>query len=160
MVYLQEMKKEEIANVLQWNIETEDFLMQWSNFTYPLTRKQYEERIDSNDFIVYSIYDGTTMIGTIQLFRMDYEKKLSMVGCFLINPELRNKGYGELALKEALHKLFENPPIGFGFEIAQLCVFDFNTGAKKCYEKCGFQTISEMVRPNGWLAYLMEKRKS
>ncbi len=63
-------------------------------------------------------------------------------------------------MKEALHKIFENPPKGLGFEIAHLRVFDFNSGAKKCYEKCGFQTISEQFHPNGLLTYLMEKRKS
>ncbi|MDD5935886.1 MAG: GNAT family N-acetyltransferase [Clostridiales bacterium] len=157
MVNLQLMKKEEIVKVLDWNMNTVEFLEQWSNFTYPLTKEQYEERMESKDFVVYSIYDDTTMIGTIQMFQMDSERKYTKVGCFLINPELRGKGYGEQAMNAVLHKIFTEKPEGLGYKTVALNVWDYNNGAQRCYEKCGFKKVSEQLRPNGLVCYGMEK---
>jgi len=42
-------------------------------------------------------------------------------------------------------------------EAITLSVFDFNVGALRCYEKCGFAEIERVTRPSGWVAIQMRK---
>lgn len=64
-------------------------------------------------------------------------------------------GYGEKSL---------NLLIDYAFNImmmknVKLSVFDFNTGAIRCYENAGFSITGKAVRPNGWTVLEMERTK-
>ena len=151
MVTIREARKEDVDEILSWNENTEDFLTQWSNFTYPLTKEQYLERIDSDAIIVFAIEQDGCLAGTIQIFRMNKGAKSAIIGCFLINPSLRGAGIGEEALKLTAQYAFEK----LGLSKVILNVFDFNKGAIRCYEKAGFYKVSEYVHNNGWKGYQM-----
>lgn len=152
MISLRKMKASDINYVLEWNEGSESFLNQWSNFEYPLTEKQIEDRIASDDFNVFVILKNEEICGTIQMFKFDKVKNSARVGCYLINPQKRNIGIGQEALKQI---------VDFGFntlnlDIINLGVYDFNKGAIKCYEKAGFKITKEYIAPIGWKCYDME----
>jgi RimJ/RimL family protein N-acetyltransferase len=145
------MVAEEIQNVLKWSEDREDFLKQWSNFTYPLTREQFESRINSEDYMVFSIEKDGKMVGTIQMFRFDWDKASARIGCYLISPEERGRGIGTVALSKVVQYAFNE----LHLKKLDLGVYDYNTGALKCYEKVGFVKINEYMHM-GWLGYNME----
>lgn len=156
LIQLKLMDVFDVANVLKWSKDDKDFLKQWSNFTYPLTEEQMIDRIDSHKFCVYMIENDNEPIGTVQLFRFDNENNSAKAGCFLINPELRGKGFGTEALKLLIDIAFNEK----GLDILELSVYDYNKDAQKCYEKCGFVKTGESTRPNGWVVYDMEIKKN
>ena len=155
MINLRKMCYDDIKHIFEWNEESEEFLKQWSNFTYPLTEQQFKERIDSNEYDVLVIEEDKMPVGTIQIFKFDREKKAARVGCYLIKPETRNKGIGCEALKAVVNYAFNNE----GLLSLNLGVFDFNKSAQKCYEKAGFVKTNEYVGARGWKAYTMEIHK-
>lgn len=155
MVSLRSMEIRDIQKVLEWNEEGQDFLVQWSNFIYPLTAEQFRIRIISKDYLVFSIEKDGKTVGTIQLFRIDREKASARVGCYLIDPAERGKGIGTEALAELVHYAFSELKLSK----LDLGVFDYNTGAQRCYEKVGFVKTSEYKHPLGWVGYQMEISK-
>lgn len=152
MVCLKNMLVEEIQNVLKWNNDGEDFLKQWSNFSYPLTIEQLESRINSDDYMVFSIEKDGKMVGTIQMFKFDWDNATSRVGCYLIDPQERGKKIGTDALSKLIHYAFNE----LNLKKLELGVFDYNVGALKCYEKVGFIKVGEYKHPMGWVGYNME----
>lgn len=155
MVTIINTKIEDIKKILSWNDTTEAFLKQWSNFTYPLTEEQYLERIKSDDFFVFSInYDGT-LVGTIQIFKINNESRTARVGCYLINPQMRGKGIGTSALELLTDYAFKE----MGLDTLELGVFDYNIGAIKCYQNAGFIKTGEYQHPMGWIGFNMSKSR-
>jgi RimJ/RimL family protein N-acetyltransferase len=59
-------------------------------------------------------------------------------------------------LRLFVEKVFSETPL----TTLDLTVFDFNKTAIRCYQKVGFNKISEVVRPNGWIAIQMEITKT
>jgi len=53
-------------------------------------------------------------------------------------------------------KVFSETPL----TTINLIKFDFNKTAIRCYQKVGFKTISEVVRPNDWIGIQMEIRRN
>ena len=155
MVTLRNIKIEDIKTILSWNEVTEAFLKQWSNFTYPLTEEQYIERINSEDFYVFSIANDGTLVGTIQIFKINKENRTARVGCYLINPQIRGKGIGTRALELLTDYAFKE----MGLDILELGVFDYNIGAIKCYHNAGFIKTDEFQHPMGWTGYNMSKSR-
>jgi RimJ/RimL family protein N-acetyltransferase len=145
LIWLKLMDEYEVSKVLEWSKDDKDFLKQWSNFSYPLTKEQMIDRIDSHKFCVYMIENDNEPIGTVQLFRFNNENNSVKAGCFLINPEHRGKGFGTEALRLLIDIAFNEK----GLDILELSV----------YEKCGFVRTDRTTRPNGWIAYNMEIKK-
>ena len=152
MVTLRLTTSDDVNTILTWNEPSENFLTQWSNFTYPLTKEQFIERINAEDFTVFSIEYDRILAGTVQLFSLDKESKTAKIGCYLLNPNLRGKGIGTSALELLSQYAFKN----LDLEKLKLSVFDFNTGAMKCYQKVGFCKTGEYQLSNGWIGYNME----
>lgn len=144
--------------IVQWNEgKNADFLQQWSGqgYEFPITEQQIIDRLkksESSGFKIFKIELDETMIGTVELIETDETAKSAYIGRFLINPDLAGKGYGTKAMQKFLEMLFQEMHL----ESAQLTVFDFNKSAMRCYEKVGFKTIRQTLRPNGWVALRME----
>lgn len=151
MINLRLTQNSDIKEMISWNTEKEEFLKQWSNYKYPLTEYQIMERIESDDYVVFSVDLDNEIVGTIQLFKINYINKSARVGCFLINPKHQGKGIGTKSLTLVIKYAFEN----MDMEYLELGVFDFNLSAIKCYEKCNFKKISEYLHPMGWKGYNM-----
>ena len=113
---------------------------------FPLTVSQIDNM--SN---VYSIFCKNEFIGIIQKIREETENV--HIGRFLINPELTGKGLGKRALIEFINLIFQDED---GNSIT-LNVFDYNAGAKKLYEKVGFEVVN--VTENPMKKYMMIMKK-
>jgi len=149
MIKLNLMEKEDLIKIVQWNAnKSADDLLQWAGpvYSYPLTLGQVENyflneaKRENCNVLIYKIILTETdeIIGTIEVRAIDEEKKIGRVGRFLIGSEdIRGKGIGTKALKEAVRICFEE----LKFEKVTLGVFEFNQSAIRCYEKVGFVKV-------------------
>lgn len=132
-----------IAAIIEWSDGTDaDFLRQWSgrNYTYPITAEQINARLNGGARIFEARRDDE-IVGVIDIIDVLDDGKTAYIGCFLINPSLRGKGCGgEIPehIKIYCKKL--------GCSSLTLCVFDYNAGARRCYEKAGFTEYDRQDR--------------
>lgn len=86
----------------------------------------------------YSFYDGTVLIGFINL----YEEETEVFFGIGANPNCCGRGYGQLmtrTAREISRSLFPGKPL-------YLEVRTWNTRAVRCYEKAGFHIVGEPIR--------------
>ena len=161
MIRIIPLEKKDASRIVDWNkAKDAGFLMQWAGrgYCYPLTVEQITERLDSNagmDYKIFGIRMDESLVGTIELMKIDFITKRAAIGRFLIDPAKTGKGYGTEALQLFVNKVFAGMPI----DMLELTVFDFNQPAIRCYQKAGFINTNEVVRPNGWIAVNMEISK-
>ena len=154
-IEIQPLRPENITAVVDWcRDKDEDFLRQWAGmgYTYPLTERQIVERLTGGAQIFEALMDGE-MAGTIELIRRDEQENSVLVGRFVVNPAATGKGIGTAIMGEFLRYCKD----ALAAAEATLYVFDFNEGARRCYEKCGFEEAGREERPNGWIAIRMRK---
>jgi RimJ/RimL family protein N-acetyltransferase len=157
MIYDGKLTKKGIATLIKLELFTEadadrliswvnspDFLLQWAgpSFTFPLDRKQIIKHLEvmkgryPKSFIYKAIDSETNeVIGHIELSNIDLENLSASISRVLVSPLYRGKGYGQEMIKSVLEIGFKE----FQLHRIDLRVFDFNKGAIKCYEKCGFK---------------------
>ena len=136
-------------DIVKWNNEKEkDFLEQWAgkSLDFPLTESQIDDLKD-----IYSIFCKNEFIGVIQKIRKEIDN--IHIGRFLINPELTGTGLGKRALIEFINLIFQDEDVNS----ITLNVFDYNAGAKKLYEKVGFEVVN--VTENPMKKYMMIMKK-
>ena len=158
-----------IDNIISWNENTNaSFLQQWAGpvYSFPLTRTQIEKRMNEEKIntemastFIYALYnDLEENIGTIELNSIDYKKHEGIIGRFLINSKIRNKGQGRLALISLIEKAYNE----FGIVKYRLKVLSFNKNAISCYERVGFkltQKIETNFKDNtGGIIYVNEMK--
>lgn len=132
----------------------EDFLRQWAGngYCYPLTEKQICDRLSEGAEIFEAHLDGK-IIGTIELISRDEHKHTALIGRFVLDQTITQRGLGTQMLLAFLQYCKEI----LGISEVTLYVFDFNVAAYKCYQKCGFIEDGCEKRPNGWIAIRMKK---
>ena len=136
-------------DIVKWtNEKGKDFLEQWAgaSLDFPLTESQIDDLKD-----IYSIFCKNEFIGVIQKIRKEMDNV--HIGRFLINPELTGKGLGKRALIEFINLIFQDEDVNS----ITLNVFDYNVGAKKLYEKVGFEVVN--VTGNLMKKYMMIMKK-
>ena len=136
-------------DIVKWtNEKGKDFLEQWAgkSLDFPLTESQIDDLKD-----IYSIFCENEFVGIIQKIRKEMDNV--HIGRFLINPELTGRGLGKKALIEFINLIFQDED---GNSIT-LNVFDYNAGAKKLYEKVGFEVVN--VTENPMKKYMMIMKK-
>jgi len=136
-------------DIVKWtNEKGKDFLEQWAgaSLDFPLTESQIDDLKD-----IYSIFCEKEFIGIIQ--KIQKERDNIHIGRFLINPELVGRGLGKKALVEFINLIFQDE----NANSITLNVFDYNAGAKKLYEKVGFEVVN--VTENPMKKYMMIMKK-
>ena len=136
-------------DIVKWtNEKGKDFLEQWAgaSLDFPLTESQIDDLKD-----IYSIFCKNEFIGVIQKIRKEMDNV--HIGRFLINPELTGRGLGKRALIEFINLIFQDEDVNS----ITLNVFDYNVGAKKLYEKVGFEVVN--VTENPMKKYMMIMKK-
>ena len=136
-------------DIVKWtNEKGKDFLEQWAgkSLDFPLTESQIDDLKD-----IYSIFCENEFVGIIQKIRKENDN--IHIGRFLINPELTGKGLGKMALIEFINLIFQDEDVNS----ITLNVFDYNAGAKKLYEKVGFEVLN--VTENRMKKYMMIMKK-
>ncbi|UHO39739.1 GNAT family N-acetyltransferase [Chryseobacterium capnotolerans] len=124
------------ASALISNIKDKRSLLQFAGpmYHFPLTEDQLEGDLSDENRTLFKIVDveNQNTIGHAQIF---LKEKTFLLGRILIWDENnRGKGYGKKVMQELLKYGFEN----FNRELAELNVYDWNTGAVECYKKVGF----------------------
>ena len=136
-------------DIVKWtNEKGRNFLEQWAgkSLDFPLTESQIDDLKD-----IYSIFCENEFVGIIQKIRKEHDN--IHIGRFLINPELAGKGLGKRALIEFINLIFQDEDVNS----ITLNVFDYNVGAKKLYEKVGFEVVN--VTENPMKKYMMIMKK-
>ena len=137
------------SDIVKWtNEKGKDFLEQWAgkSLDFPLTESQIDDLKD-----IYSIFCENEFVGIIQKIRKEMGN--IHIGRFLINPELTGRGLGKRALIEFINLIFQDEDVNS----ITLNVFDYNAGAKKLYEKVGFEVVN--VTENPMKKYMMIMKK-
>ena len=136
-------------DIVKWtNEKGRNFLEQWAgkSLDFPLTESQIDDLKD-----IYSIFCENEFVGIIQKIRKEHDN--IHIGRFLINPELTGRGLGKRALIEFINLIFQDEDVNS----ITLNVFDYNVGAKKLYEKVGFEVVN--VTGNLMKKYMMIMKK-
>ncbi|WP_336959255.1 GNAT family protein [Chryseobacterium contaminans] len=118
------------------NIKDSRSLLQFAGpmYSFPLTTDQLERDLSDENRTLFKIVDDESQntIGHAQIF---LKEKTFLLGRILIWDENnRGKGYGKKVMQELLKYGFST----FNREVAELNVYDWNTGAIECYKKVGF----------------------
>jgi RimJ/RimL family protein N-acetyltransferase len=144
MIKLKEFQKSDIEQLCSWvSNATPEFVMQWAgpSLEYPVTIERLNRYlIDSSKsesymYIFKALNENNNAIGHISLGKIDHQKHSARIGRVLVGEKnARGNGYGEMMVNEV---------VKFGFKqlnLYSIClgVFDFNSSAIRCYEKCGF----------------------
>ena len=135
--------------IVEWtNGKGKEFLEQWAgaSLDFPLTASQIDDLKN-----IYSIFCENEFVGIIQKIRKEHDN--IHIGRFLINPELTGRGLGKRALIEFINLIFQDEDVNS----ITLNVFDYNAGAKKLYEKVGFEVVN--VTENPMKKYMMIMKK-
>ncbi len=154
-IIIEKLKAEHAHRIVDWCRDTNaDFLAQWAGtaYCYPLTEQQIVERLASGAEI-YEAHLHGNMIATIELIHREAQGKNALVGRFVLDQTIAGKGLGTKVMQTFLQYCKET----LGITQAALYVFDFNTSAYRCYQKCGFAEAGIEERPNGWKAVRMIK---
>jgi len=136
-------------DIVKWtNEKGKGFLEQWAgkSLDFPLTENQIDDLKD-----IYSIFCENEFVGIIQKIRKEMDNV--HIGRFLINPELTGRGLGKKALIKFINLIFQDEDVNS----ITLNVFDYNVGAKKLYEKVGFEVVN--VTENPMKKYMMIMKK-
>ena len=136
-------------DIVKWtNEKGKGFLEQWAgkSLDFPLTESQIDDLKD-----IYSIFCENEFVGIIQKIRKEMDNV--HIGRFLINPELTGKGLGKKALIEFINLIFQDEDVNS----ITLNVFDYNVGAKKLYEKVGFEVVNVIENPMKKYMMIMKK---
>lgn len=157
MVKLLKLEKQDFTIFKSW-ISNANELSQFAGpiLKFPVTDEQLENYINDERRISLKVVliETSKMIGHCEL---NFENPLPRLSRVLVGDKTyRNKGLGKQIINAMLRKLF----IDDDFEKADLNVFDWNTGAIKCYERVGFEInpdISQTHLQNGipWTAINM-----
>lgn len=124
------------ASALISNIKDQRTLLQFAGpvYRFPLTEDQLAGDLSDENRTLFKIVDveHQNTIGHAQIF---LKEKTFLLGRILIWDENnRGKGYGKKVMQELLKYGFST----FNRELAELNVYDWNTGAIECYKKVGF----------------------
>ncbi|AZB10896.1 N-acetyltransferase [Chryseobacterium sp. G0162] len=124
------------ASALISNIKDKKALLQFAGpmYRFPLTKDQLEVDLSDENRTLFKIIDveNQNTIGHAQIFLKD---ETFLLGRILIWDENnRGKGYGKKVMQELLKYGFSH----LNRELAELNVYDWNTGAIECYKKVGF----------------------
>ncbi|WP_160137549.1 GNAT family N-acetyltransferase [Chryseobacterium sp. c4a] len=124
------------APALISNIKDKKELLQFAGpmYHFPLTEDQLKMDLSDENRTLFKIVDveHQSTIGHAQIFLKD---NTFLLGRILIWDENnRGKGYGKKVMQELLKYGFRN----FNRKVAELNVYDWNTGAIECYKKVGF----------------------
>lgn len=151
-IRVQKLATEHCRNIVEWNKgKDKAFLEQWgvTSYQYPITEEQIEKRILEGNRIFEFVLEEK-LLGTIELLEIE-ENRSGYAGRYLLNPEYQGKGYGVACIKAFAEYCYEE----LDLQEIHLRVFEFNKGARHCYEKAGFCTIGEFVGINDWKGYIV-----
>lgn len=144
MITLTPFTKDDFSRFISW-VDTASFMYQFAGpiFSFPITEEQLNNYLNVRNRRIYNIIDSNrNPIGHCEINNIDLKNKNARLCRILIaKKEDRNKGYGSKIIELLLAICFNDLQL----HRVDLGVFEFNIGAIKCYQKCGF-TIEGLMR--------------
>ncbi len=92
-------------------------------------------------------------IGNCSCYDIDKGKKEAELGIIIGDKDFWDKGYGADAVTTLVNHMFQD----MGMERIYLHTLDWNTRARKCFEKCGFTSRGQVTR--GWHTFILMEIK-
>ena len=136
MIRLEPFKQSDFPKFISW-IDSKELLVTIAGYDllYPLTEEQLQTYLDIPESHSFTIADTSknNAIGHAEIF-LTPEGTGKIDKLLIGDASLRGKGLGKEVLKLLLEYAFEKLQLS----TVELNVFDWNTGALKLYEKCGF----------------------
>lgn len=109
---------------------------------YPLTEEAFSNNLAQGERdwgrCGYTFMDDSHCPVGFCGFSVNEKECSGFVNFIVLDSSLRGQGYGTKMLKLLLKYAFEI----VGVDIVRLNVFDSNVGARKCYEKVGFEEVA------------------
>lgn len=139
-MFLKKATEQDEAILKEWLQNKEDCLLVTNQTEY--SSQDFFNWLKAEDQQCYCLVDvENQIIGYGEIWVDECEKDLELAH-LIINPSLRNRGYGKILLS-----LLEEKAMKFNFPIIYLRVNPQNVRAIHCYEKCNYQvdpTLSEV----------------
>jgi RimJ/RimL family protein N-acetyltransferase len=158
MIKLEQFKESDFDTLISW-IDNKDLLVQIAGnvFSFPLTREQLRRYLRDEKSKAFNIVDTdlNTVIGHAEIYHLD-QHTCKLDKLIIGDKSSRGKGHCQQVMKTLLDLSFAMADM----KTVELNVYDWNTAAKRCYEKVGFMVNPEknfLTRVNGneWLALNM-----
>lgn len=140
-VYMRPITAADTAKVVEWR--NKEFVRK--NFIYqkPFTEEGHmtwlREQVEPGHVAQFIICVADREIGSVYLRDIDREKETAEYGVFIGEEEALGRGYGTAAARLMLEYGFET----LGLKKIFLRFVEGNAGARKSYEKAGFQMIED-----------------
>lgn len=140
MISLKRFDKDDYENLISW-INSEELLVQIAGrqMTFPVTEKQLDISQSDKNRIAFSIINEETgkSIGHCELYMLENSAKIDRL--IIGDPSMKGKGLCVPIIRSLLD---------YGFtvldqQLIELNVFDWNSGAIRCYERSGFKRNPE-----------------
>ncbi|PMO47317.1 GNAT family N-acetyltransferase [Vibrio splendidus] len=155
-------KASDAEEIVTWFTSLEDYVL-WGGrtFGWPLEATSIIERSQEPHVELYTFSTPSTnsnaneLLGFMEFQRMsDSELRFCRVA---IHPNQRGKGLGQSMIESALEAAKKIPDV----TTISLAVFKQNHGAKRCYDKAGFQVVNKEpsvkeFNDKTWPLYQME----
>jgi RimJ/RimL family protein N-acetyltransferase len=143
MITLLPSTASDFPTLISW-VDSAEALMQFAGpgFQYPLTHEQLSANNADRHKHNYKVADAATgnMIGYGEIHLDGSIARLCRI--LVGDPSMRGKGIGLQIILRLLDISFTE----LRADKAELNVYDWNTGAIKCYEKAGFRINPEKIR--------------
>ena len=142
-IYLRPMGIADTDKIISWRNKDRvrrNFVYQ-EPFTQEGHRNWIRTQIEPGHAVQFIICEkfGDRAVGSVYFRDIDEEKRCAEYGIFIGEDDALGKGYGTRAAELALAYAFEKLKLRTVF----LRVFADNTGARRSYEKAGFQLIKD-----------------
>lgn len=135
MIKLEPFTKVDFNRLISW-IDSEEDLIQFAGpaFTFPLTEYQLQKYLENKNSKPFKIIEQSSqkVIGHCEIYLAETSAKLCRI--LIGEKSFRGKGLGLEIVDRLLEKCFKE----FNYSLVELNVYDWNTGAIKCYKKAGF----------------------
>lgn len=135
-IHLEAFTRDDFTRFISW-ITTGEELIQFAGpaFSFPLTESQLENYIDNKLSLPFKVINTLSgeVIGHGEIYLGDAIPRLCRI--LVANPAFRGKGIGKQIVTALLEKAFAITDA----KQVDLNVYDWNTGAIKCYESLGFK---------------------
>ncbi len=162
MIKLEPFNTSDFDRFISW-VDSRELLVTIAGnlFSYPVTTAQLQNYLQQKDSHSFNVVDMSSnkVIGHAELILSG--KDLFKIDKLIIGDKSkRGKGVGQ----EVIHALLKHAFTKLQAKTVELNVFDWNIGAIRCYEKCGFvnnpgkQAIFKMDDKD-WLALNMAIEK-
>lgn len=135
---LRAIERTDIPLFVRWfnDPEVRQYLSLYQPISAVQEERWFERQLESQNSQVYAIETNAgAHIGNIGLHDINWKERSAELGIVIGEKAYWGAGYGSDAIKTLLRFAFAE----MNLHRVQLRVYDFNTRAIRCYEKCGFK---------------------